>query len=169
MHKITEIKKHIYFYERLNKIHINNIIKLIKEFPCSNINNEFQKTIKTDWNVSPNAERKYFDYFVNNTKNFQKLLAKKLKINKMGVDNYWFQIYSKNDYHHWHTHPKTNLTNILYLKGGEEIQTELEGYNLKKFIYPGTILTFPSFIRHRSIINNSGKEKIVISFNISVE
>tara|TARA_R100000353_G_C6500174_1_gene194014 strand:- start:619 stop:1128 length:510 start_codon:yes stop_codon:yes gene_type:complete len=169
MHTITEIKKYIYFYEKLDDVHINHIIKLIKEFSCPNINLPGLKTIKSDWDVSPDVERKYFNYFVNNAKDFQKLLMKKLDVNKIGVDNFWFQIYSKSDYHHWHTHPRTNFTNILYLKGGEEIQTELKGFKLKKFIYPGTILTFPSFIKHRSKINNSGDEKIVISFNTSVE
>ena len=71
MHTITEIKKYIYFYEKLDDVHINHIIKLIKEFSCPNINLPGLKTIKSDWDVSPDVERKYFNYFVNKAKDFQ--------------------------------------------------------------------------------------------------
>ena len=80
----------------------------------------------------------------------------------------WFQIYKKNSHHDWHNHPKTNFTNVLYLKGGSCLQTELADHQLNDIVYPGTILTFPGFMKHRSKINTDSKEKIIISFNTSL-
>lgn len=159
-------EKSLSLWNGLSKEQINNTIKLIKKMKAK----KYQGISNTDWNVDSKAKREYFDYLWNECLDpFKKAFLEVIKGNKLILHNYWFQRYSQKDFHQWHTHAGANFTNVLYLQNTEECPTELEGIKLdKEFYTPGKILTFPAWVFHRSNINKTKKEKIIVSFNTSV-
>ena len=91
--------------------------------------------------------------------------TKEFYCNSWKIHNGWFSQYLKNNNHHWHTHPESNLSAIYYLEmPKKELITEFKDkgeVNIKE----GDILFFPSYLLHRSPINNTNKRKTVIAFN----
>ena len=165
MKKITEVKPFIFLYEKLEPKEIKTIISLVKKAPHQKYNN----VSRTDWGITSLDEEPYFNYVWECLKDFRKAYCDLFGMPILTIDgSSWFQIYKKNSHHDWHNHPKTNFTNVLYLKGGSCLQTELADHQLNDIVYPGTILTFPGFMKHRSKINTDSKEKIIISFNTSL-
>ena len=153
-------------WSELDKKQIENAIKLIKKMETK----KFQGISKTDWNVDSKVKREYFDYLWDECLNpFKKAFVEVMKGNDLILHNYWFQRYSKNDYHQWHTHAGGHFTNILYLQNTEDCPTKLQGLELNKSFYtPGKLLTFPAWVFHTSEINKTKKEKIIVSFNTSL-
>tara|TARA_R100001463_G_scaffold1978_1_gene8432 strand:- start:436 stop:1002 length:567 start_codon:yes stop_codon:yes gene_type:complete len=107
-----------------------------------------------------------------------------LNINFKPVNkNAWFQIYGKNDYQDYHSHPSAKLSAIYYLKGKENsaptiftdfnfntnyfsIITPTED-NSREWSIPfqeGVLLIFRSEIPH-CVPKNSSKERISIAIN----
>jgi hypothetical protein len=83
----------------------------------------------------------------------------------------WFQQYSRGDYHNWHTHDRSNWTNVYFLKLPDQTcKTKLFDTTTKQYIQlpeisEGDILTFPGHILHKSAPNVFNEDKIIISFN----
>ena len=79
-----------------------------------------------------------------------------------------YQSYNKHD---WHIHGLCHFTNVYFLELEDpEIKTEIKdlyGTVINYSAKEGDILSFPSFLYHRSPTNNSKKRKTVISFNIN--
>lgn len=102
-------------------------------------------------------------------------IGKDLNLNRFDefaweVESAWFQQYYDNGSHCWHTHPKCHFTNVYFLELSKNAhKTEVIGLNNKLFSYEakeGSLITFPSFLQHRSIPNGSDR-KTIISFNTS--
>jgi hypothetical protein len=150
-----EINKNL--LDLINKIPIN----FLKENSISSINN-------TDWNLPKNLKREYLEYFFEIMKPYFKKICYKLNSSKIEITNAWFQQYTKNSLHQWHTHPKTNFTNVYFVElPDKSLSTEIFGQkNLE--LNEGDLLTFPAFYYHRSPVNLSEKRKTIISFNMDV-
>ena len=154
-------------WDGLNKNQINKSLKLIKK--CKS--EKFDSISKTDWKIDKNEKREYFDYLWKEClEPFKESFSNLWGGRKLILHNYWFQIYSKNDEHDWHTHTHSNFTNILYLQNTDETQTELYGMNFTNNAPTiGSILTFPAFYLHKSSCHNNKKPKIIVSFNTSIQ
>ena len=159
-------KDNVARWEKLESKQINYAIKLIKKFKSK----KHENITNTDWNVDSNVPREYFEYLWNECLNpFKQAFLEISKGKELILQNYWFQMYSKGDFHDWHTHPKAHFTNILYLQNTDDNPTEILGIDTSNNIPPvGSILTIPAFIFHRSNPIKTKNKKIIVSFNTSI-
>ena len=128
---------------------------------------------RCDWHLSNNFQRPWVLFIKD------QLLAQMLEIYKqVGYDGYtlqeiWFQQYLSNSGHGWHTH-SSNFTNVYYLELPDDTPTTqlISPFDQKTIIdidvSEGDILTFPSFVIHRGPVNQSIKQKSIISYNTNV-
>jgi len=134
-------------------------------------NSSFESITKTDWNLPKEHEREYLDYFYDLLTPYLNEMCNNLKCNSWNIDNGWYQVYDKHDEHDWHTHPKSNYTNVYYLHlPNKSIRTNVYDVMTNKImddfeVNEGQILTMPAHFIHRSPSNNTNDKKIVISFN----
>jgi hypothetical protein len=152
-------------YKEINK----NLLDLINKIPRNPLIEDLNSTIShTDFNLPQNFKREYLEYFFEIIKPYFEEICYKLNSKKIKINNAWFQQYTKNNFHKWHTHPKTNFTNVYFVElPNKSLSTEILGQkNLE--LEEGDLLTFPAFYYHRSPVNLSEKRKTIISFNIDV-
>ena len=149
-------------------IHKNILLSLINEIP----NNSYENISHTDFNLPKEYKRKYLDYFYNNViKDYMNNLCNILKIENWNIQEGWFQQYNKKDNHNWHAHPDCQFTNIYFLELPDiKYITELNNSCFNETIdlqnvSEGYVITFPSYILHRSIPINEDTKKTIISFN----
>jgi|TARA_R100000734_G_C3312114_1_gene103062 hypothetical protein len=156
----TAIKEH-----KKNK---NKLLKLIEETPTSPIKEGRDIIQKNDFFLPENQNQKYRMTFLKMIEPYLKIISFKLRSDKCSVHNVWFQQYLKNNLHNWHNHPGCQFSNIYYLElPSNEIDTEFLDPDKKFLIKEGDILTFPSYLYHRSPVNLTNKRKTVIVFNSS--
>lgn len=158
---ITKIKNS---FEKNKKI-----LELIDKIPNNPlIENSANVISHTDYNLPKNFKREYLDYFLKIIEPCIKEICIKLNTSKFIISNCWFQQYTKDNVHEWHTHPNTNFTNVYFVElPDKSLATEILGEkNLE--INEGDLLTFPAFYYHRSPINVFDKRKTIISFNADI-
>ena len=104
--------------------------------------------------------------FTNHLKNiFYNLYYEKINVNQI-----WYQVYEKNNIHNWHTHSDCHWTNVYLLNSDMKTEIKnLKGNLIKYDVEEGDIITFPSYLYHRSPINESNKKRVIISFNGAFE
>jgi mRNA-degrading endonuclease HigB of HigAB toxin-antitoxin module len=152
-------------YKEINK----KLLLLIDKIPNNPLEKLKNNISHTDWNLPKETKREYLDYFFQIINPYMLNIAKDLNSKKFTISNAWFQQYYKLDAHPWHTHPECQFTNVYFvelpLKSlGTEILNE-EKLDLNE----GDLLTFPSYLYHRSPINLGDKRKTIISFNSNFE
>jgi hypothetical protein len=157
---VTKIKN----YKEIN----NKIISLIDKIPNNPIIENDDNIIHTDYNLPKGFKREYLEYFLDIINPYCKEICSKLHTKKMEISYAWFQQYTKNGVHQWHTHPKTHFTNVYFVElPSKSLATEILNHpNLD--IDEGDLLTFPAYYYHRSPINLSEKRKTIISFNADI-
>jgi hypothetical protein len=169
---IKELSKYIYLYKNKKVLkHIDPLLDLINLEYGQSINTESEKISHTDWN-NQHDNREYVKYFFNNVfEDFAKELIKHTNQKGAELDSIWFQHYCKGDYHNLHTHPKSNFSNVFYLKANKNQTTHITDCPPnRKFIFEveaGDILIFPAFLPHQSLPNKE-EDKIVISFHLNL-
>jgi len=105
------------------------------------------------------------------------------------VSEMWAIINKPNDFNVIHTHPNSYLSAAYYVKAPENCgRFIIENPNMaKKYAHPeienknelnieitgldieeGDLIIFPSYLPHKVGKNQSGKERIVISFNVDI-
>tara|TARA_R110000803_G_C11784309_1_gene297075 strand:+ start:40 stop:558 length:519 start_codon:yes stop_codon:yes gene_type:complete len=90
------------------------------------------------------------------------------------IINMWFQQYQQNDTHHWHTHINSHFSCVYFVELPDtNIKTEIQSFYKKKHkinykVKEGDILTFPSYLYHRSPPNIVDRRKTIVSFNINI-
>jgi len=97
--------------------------------------------------------------------------AKDLNYQSCIIKNIWYQQYSINNTHGWHTHGE-NYTGVYYLqfpKGSPKTEL-IDQYNIEKKITinakEGDIVIFPSIVIHRAPRVLLNIKKTIISFNL---
>jgi len=94
--------------------------------------------------------------------------------NQINVNKVWFQSYTTNQYHNWHTHQGCQFSAVYYIElPNNKITTEFYDVFKKKSYTPkdikeGDLIIFNSGTLHRSPINGSNQRKTVISFNFNI-
>ena len=160
---VTDIKEHKKIKQKF--------LKFIDEMPNSSLNN----ISKTDWNLPKEHKREYLEYFYDIITPYMNTMSKKLKCRNWDISNGWFQVYSENDSHSWHTHSKSNYTNIYYINlPDKSVKTQVYDVVTKKVIddfqvTEGQLLTMPANLIHTSPENKTNDKKVIISFNSNFE
>ena len=159
------MNNYFYYYEIKNFLDIKKyLIDLILKDPYG-ITHE--NITKTDFYSSKKGD--WLSFFQQKIlKNFCTDFIAKTNSKKLLIQNCWYQIYNKGDYHERHVHSGTNFTNVFYLQlPSLESATTIDNSVLR--VREGSIATFPGFIPHESKKNIYEKSKIIISFNSSLE
>ena len=126
------------------------------------------------------------EYIVDTFKKFGwKIKNKNIRISEM-----WAIINKKDDFNVIHTHPNCFLSAAYYVKASKDCgKFEVEHPNsAKKYAFPeiekrnefnlevasidieeGDLLLFPSYLPHKVGKNESGEDRIVISFNVDIK
>jgi len=144
--------------------HKSTILNLIDQIP----NNPYEDINKTDWNLPPNFEKKYLQYFHNQISPYVMVEQQKyFNAQKWEITAAWFQQYGENSGHLHHTHPKTNLANVYFVELPDpnfKTSILIKGKEYEYQVKEGQIITFPAHLLHCSKTNKSGR-KTVIAFN----
>ena len=158
----------------INKFQNYNLIKdrLINEIKASP-GRSVDDVTKSDWDGSSyhhdSLYWKTIFSFIQESYNAIRVDSYKEYANYVNVDwgYVWYQIYEKNSFHSYHTHPGCQYSNVFYVHlPDNNYQTEFFGIGKLEF-EEGDLITFPSYLLHRSPNNIGVDKKIVISFNTS--
>ena len=150
----------------------SSIKESILEQIASMGDHRFGNISNTDWHLSTETNRPYYDIVKPLIDKHNEEIRTLLGYNTISMENYWFQQYKTGDFHEWHVHNKCLFSNIYFVNlTGDNPKTRF-GYLGEEFYVPveeGTILTFPSYLHHRSPENTSSEKKTVISWNTDCE
>tara|TARA_R110000751_G_scaffold113386_1_gene212527 strand:- start:140 stop:625 length:486 start_codon:yes stop_codon:yes gene_type:complete len=153
-------------YIKEHKVFSPHLIKLINKAPGTKL----REIIKTDWTLDQKINKEYFKFllpYLNEPlKKFKRKLYRDKEVN-LEIDKVWYQVYSKNSHHVWHTHAHVNFACVYYLKLTNSKHKTLF-HNIKPIdIKEGDFLIFPAWLVHCSPIIESKDKKIIISFNLN--
>lgn len=146
----------------------NKILKNIKNTPSTA---NYEGVSKSDWQIESFVPRPYWDSNVINIfDNCSSILKKDLHKNlefKTQLHNYWFHTYKKNSHFDWHTHGNAHFSAIYYIDLPEK-KYKTDFLDMDVPVQEGDLLIFPGFLAHRSPINKSNKQKVILSFNFCI-
>jgi len=125
---------------------------------------------RTDFYID--KPRDYKDFIVPKLADHMKGVFLEFNIPEFSIGNVWFQQYNMLDKHDWHIHPNCHWTNVYFLElptneNKTLIKQVLSNSNIEYDAKEGDIITFPSFLYHKSRKNISQEQKTIISFNIN--
>lgn len=122
----------------------------------------------TDWHLAPNVIRPYLELVLQPISQHVEAVRLANNYTSSSVGRCWFQQYKKGDFHDWHTHGECMFSSVYYVDlpdGSPKTSFLLDGKEFSIDVREGDILTFPSFLAHRSAPNPSDRAKTVFSFN----
>jgi hypothetical protein len=146
----------------------DSILGQIKSAGTYSFVNKEQNIYNTDWHLSPNFDRSYWDIFYPYAVKHLEELNNYCEFSSIGIKNYWFQQYVQGGFHDWHIHNECNFSSVYFLDLPETQLSTVFRFNRNDFqidVREGQIVTFPSHYVHKSKINTTNKIKTVISFN----
>jgi hypothetical protein len=124
---------------------------------------------KTDWYISTSLDREWLKLIIKDLSSHISASYLELGYGGFTLNEIWFQQYLENSEHGWHTH-SGNFTNVYYVELPEDAPktTIVDPYTKKQIILDvkeGDIVTFPSFVLHKTLPNQSKNRKTIISYN----
>lgn len=157
------------------------ILKEIEKYPDNEEKNlsEYGAPIhKTDFfdkfYNEPQGPDPYFLYFDECEPEFHEFMKKTYAIHGFQMVGHWFQQYTRNHEHGWHTHPRSNLSLVYFVELDDpSLVTEFYDVYEKKIFQPdakeGDIVVFDSYMPHRAPINLTDTRKTIMSVNLNIE
>lgn len=151
-----------------------DVLHRIAEMGTYGFINKEQSLFSTDYLLSPMIPRLYVPAIQYAVGTHNKCVLQELDSRpsaEMKVTEIWYQQYKSNDFHDWHSHPDCTLSNVYFVDLPEDAPKTMFRLGGKEFEVPikeGMILTFPSYLMHRSPPNKSEHMKTVISYNSQV-
>ena len=153
----------------------DTVLRLLDDQKSSEACGGNEHITKTDWFVDVHQPRDYWDFLAGY------LWPRVLEVcinsfhypfnssdNK--VTNFWFQQYSKGDFHGWHRHGFSSVSAVYFLELPDNKGTEFKLPQSSEIYQPevkeGDILIFPAFLVHRSPVNDTEKRKTIVAFNV---
>ena len=115
----------------------------------------------------------YYQVFYENAQDYYWEVLDRYCIENIDLESVWYQQYIKKDTHGWHVHPASSISFVYNLEL-ENSQSSTEFYDRKNKqivqldVNEGDILTFPSYLIHRSA-PLIGNRKTIISGNYNFE
>lgn len=137
------------------------IIDVINKLSHKELLSGNERVTKTDWDIK-NSKKDYFfhiDFDIDKHLEKQSAILGNVSVE---IDNVWYQQYSTNSSHGWHTHAGAHFSNVYFVECEEGQQTEFK--NFKIDVQEGDLISFPAFLPHQSKEIKSGR-KTVIAFN----
>ena len=128
---------------------------------------------RTDFFSHTNAIPHYYAVFYNHAQDYYWEVLNHYCVENIDLESVWYQQYIKKDTHGWHIHPESNISFVYNLEL-ESSHSSTEFYDRKNKqivqleVNEGDILTFPSYLIHRSA-PLIGKRKTIISGNYNFE
>ncbi len=170
---VNKIESYTFIHKVQNHLSIKDkLLDYIKNQPNRNYSGKEDNLFKFDYDI---IQKQYGNILFDNIKEYFEELKELFICNKISIDNYWYQQYIKNNFHSWHTHAGCNLSAVYYVElPKDKYQTEFFDTIKKSYIdigkiEEGDILTFPSYIAHRSKKIEDDTRKTILSFNLSIE
>ena len=142
------------------------LLKQINLIPLNPMRSEKEDIAHTDWNLPKAMHREYSQLFIQTVLPHLEMIREKLEAETVEIDNFWFQTYGQNGKHNWHTHPKTNYSNVYFLECPSGFSTQFKGFS--EPCEEGDILSFPAFLPHCSPPLTGDFKKTVIAFNTNI-
>jgi hypothetical protein len=149
------------------------ILEYIKSMGSYSLINKNQQVKNTDWHLSAEFKRPYYEHIEPIAENACKHLKEYLnyKNNNLRPLNYWYQQYAKGDYHTWHNHGSASFSCVYYVDLNKDNPKTTFKINKNEFeikVEEGEVLIFPGFLEHTSKENISDYVKTIISFNLGL-
>ena len=106
------------------------------------------------------------------------LFKSESELSSYKIHHSWFELSSKNDFHVVHSHGPIGYSSVCFIDFDNSVHQGtifvspfnnfINGDDLKFFsnVSEGTIIFFPSAIKHYTIPHNSSKERLILSFNM---
>lgn len=158
-------------FSRHNEVK-SQLLHLIEKESFSNTSNQFDQISATDFFVKDNMKYEYYQFIKPLIAEHMTEVFREFDVQGFAIGNMWAQQYNFNDTHHWHLHGSCHFTNVYFIElPNNELTTEiksLDGSLLQYSAVEGSIITFPSFLYHRSPKNKTKERKTVISFNMNL-
>ena len=161
---VTKFNRHVEYGKSVLNIIDSSIYK-------SNFS-KLEAVSRTDWNI---PETREYNFVIDDIINQVQPIYQQLGFQRVERDNSdpWFQQYTMNNFHKWHTHSKADLAVVYFLELPlQSLSTEF--YNpINKIITTytineGDIIVFPGLSIHRSPNNTSEGRKTVIACNLKL-
>ena len=143
------------------------LLQQINLIPQNPLIEKGQNIIHTDWNLPLAMHREYRDLFLKTVNNHLVNMCHTLGVNHYIIDNFWFQKYGQGGKHFWHTHTKSNYSNVYFLECPRGSSTKFK--NFIEDCEEGDILSFPAFLPHMSPPIENDEMKTVIAFNVNFD
>jgi len=152
----------------------DHLLSLIDEMPHASIDNTNctadDRITKSDWNIPDEFPRKYLNFIGPKITEVMTDSLKILNYSGLSFTKIWFQQYVVGDIHNWHVHAGCHFTNVYFVElPDKNFKTEIQTCDRSKIIdfdaEEGDIITFPSYLYHRSPRYHSTTRKTIISFN----
>lgn len=148
------------------------ILEAIKNMGTYGVIVEGQQITNTDWHREARIERPYYQHIKSIIEDASEQVRQffNYKNNDIRATNYWYQQYSKGDYHDWHYHGDSTFSCVYYVDLNKDNPKTTFRINRNEFeveVSEGEVLIFPGFLEHTSKENNSDGVKTIISFNIN--
>ena len=167
--KSIPVPAHVWIYSVENhaelKPQILEAIRSMGEFSYRSTQNSLANT---DWHLAANVIRPYHDII-------RPVLSKHAEVTRstgmydsVAIGSVWFQQYKTGDFHSWHTHGDCVFSSVYYVElpdGSPKTSFRYAGEEFEVSVQEGDILTFPSYLAHRSAINTGANQKTVVAFN----
>ena len=165
--RITKFKQHDLLKDKL----LNAINS--QEVGISRIHDEENDVTRCDWGIVTwdKKQRDWVDIISSDLYDHIMDWCIMNDYDRYHINEIWFQQYIKGGHHAWHVHG-SNFTNVYYLdlpKDSPKTQwKDLLGNEGEFDVEEGDIITFPSWLKHKSPENNSSEMKTIISWNMDV-
>lgn len=145
--------------KRINK-ELLYLINLIPENPYDNKDSTFVS--HTDYDLPKKMKREWWDYFLNIISPYVDRITKQLNCKQCDIIDYWFQQYTPGSSHGWHNHSHSQFSNVYYIECPKGNGTIFKDFDIE--CEEGDLITFPSYLIHRSKENTSKLRKTIISY-----
>jgi hypothetical protein len=167
--KIIETKAPIFIFKMPDMK--EEILKVVGSMEINPIDDGEQKISNGDWYSGRKISRPYFDIIEPSIQNCIIEVSKKIKSNPIEIVNFWYQQYGHNDWHDWHHHGNCTFASVYYVELPEKTSTTFDymGEEFQVDVEEGDYLVFPSYLRHCSKLNKTGKRKTIIAINLNIK
>lgn len=127
---------------------------------------------RSDWDYNQDGNREWLRQVFPMIQQHILEACQKMGYNSYEISEIWFQQYENNDSHGWHIHAG-NFAGVFYveLPEGTPITNFVDPITKKIFVpdaAEGDIVIFPSYLLHKSPVNQSFNRKTIISFNFNI-
>jgi hypothetical protein len=165
---VTKITEHVEIKTKLLELISTASSRSILE----NFNGCTDQISNADWHLNEDTAREYLKFVQPILIKHTKEAFSQYNLEGLVFGNFWFQQYQTNDTHGWHVHKNCHWTNVYFVElPNSDLKTQIQTVDRRSIIpfdaQEGDLVSFPSFLYHRSPINSSATQKTIISFNIN--